>query len=228
MSNEETTNENLVTEAESIRREIRERLDSAYESAAKMEDERRGEAHSNEMASLVSAERDRVVEEEEDRFYAEHGLHRYVNHRGTTEWITKKALEERAVKRKRNRSRSDSRRKGTKRRTELAINNLINVGLTLAVLGLAAYAMWRVYQDRSDEALQIHVSSEPPGAAVFIDGKVWKTPTPTFLAVDKPGVHRISVFRPGYVPTPSDTIIDLQPGYTPKINFLLIPHLRNK
>ena len=61
-------------------------------------------------------------------------------------------------------------------------------------------------------AAQISVASDPPGAAIILDGKDTGHITPTQLAVDKPGSHTLLVRKQGYLD--ETTTANLQAGQT--------------
>jgi PEGA domain len=56
----------------------------------------------------------------------------------------------------------------------------------------------------------ISVTSDPAGAAVFMDGKDTGRLTPTQISVDKPGQHALTVKKQGYLD--ESTTANLQPG----------------
>ena len=61
-------------------------------------------------------------------------------------------------------------------------------------------------------AAQVSIASDPPGAAIILDGKDTGHITPTQLAVDKPGSHTLLVRKQGYLD--ETTTANLQSGQT--------------
>ncbi len=59
---------------------------------------------------------------------------------------------------------------------------------------------------------QVSIASDPPGAAIILDGKDTGHITPTQLAVDKPGSHTLLVRKQGYLD--ESTTANLQSGQT--------------
>ncbi len=59
---------------------------------------------------------------------------------------------------------------------------------------------------------QVSIASDPPGAAIILDGKDTGHITPTQLAVDKPGSHTLLVRKAGYLD--ETTTANLQSGQT--------------
>lgn len=59
---------------------------------------------------------------------------------------------------------------------------------------------------------QVSIASDPPGAAIILDGKDTGHITPTQLAVDKPGSHTLLVRKQGYLD--ETTTANLQSGQT--------------
>jgi hypothetical protein len=61
-------------------------------------------------------------------------------------------------------------------------------------------------------AAQVSIASDPPGAAIILDGKDTGHVTPTQLAIDKPGSHTLLVRKQGYLD--ETTTANLQSGQT--------------
>ena len=180
-------------EAADLRRQIRHRLESEYSRTRSTSPDAIDEGGSES----ARTERRRILREEEDAFYAERGLYRCRNHRGEYEWLTKEDIERR---------RSRRHRKESGFLKSLLSGSIVRDIANGALVVLVVIALVILFRHRRVEEevagqnaeYKIEIQSEPPGAAIFVDGVSTGRSTNATVSIRKPGYHDVSVYRPGY------------------------------
>ena len=178
-----------LTEAEEqeLRSQTRTRLESESEIRADNDD-------SN--AAFRQAERRRIAREEEDAYYAEKGLYRYRNHRGEYEWLTQDQVDYRK-QRRRYRSTSKKRNRFSRLFSERTLSEFISGLVVLSVVVVSVLVVIRAL-NANDRPYALEVLSEPPGAAIFVNGKAADASTNTIVRLSSSGRTLIVVALPGY------------------------------
>ena len=184
-------------EEEELRKQVRQRLESEHGKLY----EKRGS--SRVPSGALRAERLRIIREEEDAFYAERGLYRYRNHRGEYEWLTKEEIERRLARRKRH-----SRRKRSSLFPKVlgeTVGDVLGWLTVFAVLVITAAFLFHSRTSSTEYA--IDVRSEPPGAAIFLNGRPANASTNAQVYLEGPGTYTVHVVRPGYRSIPQNRVV---------------------
>jgi len=206
-------------EEEALRKQIRSRLEADYQ---RQQAKQKKEDTNPLVAEQLRAERIRIIHEEEDAFYAERGLFRYRNHRGEYEWLTKEERDRRLAAGKEPRYRRSKRSLWEKMGGGRFGGDLIN-GLIVVVVLIVAVIVFR-REESSSTAFAVQVQSEPPGAAIFVDGQSANLSTNARVSVPNAGFHRIHVVRPGYRAVPASKEIRVaEDNPEPVVLFTLYP-----
>src|SRR5271165_5280465 len=106
----------------------------------------------------------------------------------------------------------------TKRKPTVSAWRLILALGFLAIVGTGAYLVYWLLQ--SHEIAALSVQSEPPGAAILLDGKPPQAPPNTFTHVPL-GTHQLTATLDNYEPITEE--IQVRTGMTPEINLQLKP-----
>lgn len=176
---------------EQIRKELEERERRLQESREKEE----GRRHE----TLENRFRQQIIEEEEERFFGERGYVKYVNRYGGTEWVTPEEAERRQNRR---RSQKSSRRRSKKRRS-LLLQWVVNGGMALfaAAVFLALLKFNPIKRNIPPGA--IRVTSDVPGATIYINGTEKQGFfTPDTLGDIPRGGYFVAVYKEGYTAWP--------------------------
>ena len=138
-------------------------------------------------SQLKAAEIQKVKKEEEDRFYRENPNYiQYLDRYGQKRWIHRKLFEE-----KRRKSVERSRAKREAQWAEIRKYGLFS----LAVIMVAA-AIW-VYRIAQPKRVLV-VTSNVPGASIFIDNLLSSHVTDATIHRISPGKHKIAVYKAGF------------------------------
>ena len=106
----------------------------------------------------------------------------------------------------------------TKRKPTVSAWRLILALGFLAIVGTGAYLVYWLLQ--SHEIAALSVQSEPPGAAILLDGKPPQAPPNTFTHVPL-GTHQLTATLDNYEPITEE--IQVRTGMSPEINLQLKP-----
>lgn len=176
---------------EQIRKELEERERRIIENRKKEESTRH--------EILEKRFRQQIIEEEEERFFSERGYVKYVNRYGGTEWLTPEEVEQRQNRR---RSKKSSHRRSQKRKNLLwqwAVNG--GMALLAAMVFLALLKFNPIKRSVPPGAIQ--VSSDVPGAMIYINGTVKEGFfTPDTLKDIPRGGYFVAVYKEGYTAWP--------------------------
>ncbi|HDS74576.1 MAG TPA: PEGA domain-containing protein, partial [Firmicutes bacterium] len=137
---------------------------------------------------------------------------RYKNHRGEYEWLTQEQIEKRKARRKRSGSKRMRESKSwipqiTSQKLDSLLGTVFSAALVLAIIATAVYLIARSGEVTSP--YNVHVASQPPGAAIFIDGAATEKTTDAYIHVKSAGDYEVSVHLPGYRAIPSEIRVDL-------------------
>lgn len=175
----------------------------------------------------IISERLRIMREEEDRIYAEHGLYRYKNHRGEYEWLTQDQIDKRKDRRRRSRAKRPRESKSwvpqiTSHKLDSVLGPVFSAALVLVILATAIYLIVRSGEVVTPYA--IHVTSLPAGAAIFVDGVATGKTTDAYVHVERVGAYEISVHLPGHRIVPESFTVDvIDAESTQQVVFSLYP-----
>jgi hypothetical protein len=230
-SSEDTPDESLFSpdDEERLRKQVRHRLVAEYERAMKRlkleenSDQSTSEDRSNEYLS----ERLRVIREEEDAFYAERNLYRHKNHRGEYEWLSEEDRDRRQKNRQRQRTPKKPREskgitKFSMRKLDRILGVVITTGLLIGITVVASLLVFGQSGNNAGYAISIH--SDPPGAAIYVNGEPTNKVTNSLIYVDDVGEYELSVAIPGYWAKPTTQKVFVTTSDTPILTtFTLYP-----
>jgi hypothetical protein len=138
-------------------------------------------------SQLKAAEIQRVKKEEEDRFYHENPNYiQYVDRYGQKKWIHRKLFEE---KRRKSVERSRAKR-------EAQWADIRKYGLFALAIIMVMAAIW-VYKITQPKRVLV-VTSNVPGASIFIDNLLSSHVTDATIRTISPGRHKIAVYKAGF------------------------------
>jgi hypothetical protein len=230
-SKEDAPDESLISSEDEgrLRKQVRHRLVAEYERAMKrlkLEDSS-GQSTSTDRSNEYLSERLRVIREEEDAFYAERNLYRHKNHRGEYEWLSEEDRDQRQKNRHRQRSKKKPREsksfiKFSMQRLDRVLGVVITTGLLIGITVVASLLVFG--QSGKDTGYTISVHSEPPGAAIYVNGEPANKVTNSLIYVDDIGVYELSVAIPGYWAKPTTQKVFVTASDTPILaTFTLYP-----
>ena len=191
-------------EEQRLREEVRARLLSEMQHERGFSDK-----SASDEAALLRMERQRIMREEEDAFYAERGLRRYRNHRGEYEWLTEEEIADRKGRRR-------AARPGSQRGffSKRSMGDVISGIVLLGAVAISLLIVMRSVKT-SDLPYAIEILSEPPGAAVFVNGKAANLSTNCLVHVSNPGTVMVSLYLPGYQWAERPVLVDPEPDEPP-------------
>ena len=169
---------------EEIRKKLEEREEKELNDRARYEMERQ--------KRLEEKIRARIKQEEEEKFYTEKGYVKYKNRHGEFEWITKDEAEQRKKQRRKKKSSGyhSYKRKITRR-------HLINIFI-ISVLLVGSVLLYRLFPTRNVSYGTLIVTTDLPGAEIFLNAQKLNKFTPDTLTKVKAGNYYVSVFKEGY------------------------------
>ncbi|MCK4590739.1 MAG: hypothetical protein KAT86_03220, partial [Candidatus Latescibacteria bacterium] len=130
-------------------RQLREKVRRELEQAESEESRQKQLQEQEEKQKQLEADRQQIVLEEQEKFYKERGLQKYLNHYGKVEWLTPEQIEARrkkTVRRKKSRSKHSRRHSSRKRR----VLDTILLGLVVLVGLAVTLYLTRSFQPHSD------------------------------------------------------------------------------
>lgn len=158
--------------------------------------------------------REKIKQEEEERFFTEKGYVKYINRYGETEWLTPEEAE-----RRQNRIRS---RKTSSRHKQHKRKRLIRLGVNLGIVLGALFAFAIIYKlnpGKTPKFGKLVVRTNVPGAAIFLDGEKTNFFAPdTFLRIGA-GTHYVSVYKDGFSVSPPMRRIYISRNKTTEVQF---------
>ncbi len=169
---------------EEIRRKLEERLAREQKIKSKSEEARRRQ--------LEERLRAKIREEEEEKFYTEHGYVKYINRHGEVEWLPKEEAERRRGSRRKRRPSSHQLKKRRKR-----IKIMVNIGVVLGAILILVGAFF-FNPNRTPKKGHLIVYSDVEGATIYLDGEPLKYFTPDTIKNLIVGKHYVTVYKEGF------------------------------
>ena len=190
---------------EEIRKKLEEREEKELNDRARYEMERQ--------KRLEEKIRARIKQEEEEKFYTEKGYVKYKNRHGEFEWITKDEAEQRKKQRRKKKSSGyhSYKRKITRR-------HLINIFI-ISVLLVGSVLLYRLFPTRNVSYGTLIVTTDLPGAEIFLNAQKLNKFTPDTLTKVKAGNYYVSVFKEGYNIYPPMQMISVQENKSAVVDF---------
>jgi len=179
-------------EEKRLREEIRKKL----EERLRKEKNLKKQEQESKQKQLEARLRKKIEEEEEERYYTEQGLIKYINRHGEVEWITPEEAEKRKNSR---RSRKPSSHRRHRKTTTKKI--VINVALIFAILFVMLF-IYKFNPGRGPKTGALLVQSNIAGAFIYLDGNELRRSTPDTLKKLPVGRHYVTIFKEGYYPVP--------------------------
>ncbi len=202
------------------RRQLREKVRKELEQAEVEKSRQEQLKEQEEKEKQLEADRQQIVLEEQEKFYKERGLQKYLNHYGKVEWLTPEQIEARekqTVRRKKSRSKHSKRHSSRKR---MVLDTML-LGLVVLVGLAVTFYLMRSFQPHSGSHGSLWVCSDVKGAAIYIDGELSGSVTDGVIGKIKEGEHTVSVTKPGYLALPPQTRVKVMWGETVKLEFKL-------
>ena len=193
---------------EKIQRELREREATLRADKDQKEEERQ--------RKLESQLREKIREEEEEKYFTERGYIKYINHHGLVEWLTPEEVEKR--KKRRRSKKTSSKRK--KQQIKRAFQISSNIGLVL-IAGMILLFLYKYNPTGASNHGSITVNSDIPGCMIFLDGFDVNHLTPHTLDKISTGTHFVSVFREGFTVWPPMIPVSVQKDKIAMADFIV-------
>lgn len=168
-------------------------------------------------ARLEARLRNRLVREEEERYFTSRGYVRYVNRYGQVEWIPAEEAARRRQHRRKEMLMSMFSGSGRKvlRKWLIALAILV----AIAIVGFALHKSFRYGPTRYGS---IVVNSDIERAAIWVDGRDTGFLTPRQIDNLTEGLHTVTVAKEGYIARPIATPVEVTPKETQTLYFELI------
>jgi hypothetical protein len=202
-------------EEQRTREEIRAKLEQKVEEKRKKEEQR--ERRRKERSS--ERDRQRILEEEEERFYEAQGLKKHISRHGGVEWMTPEEF--------RNRVRIGKERYRI-RKKEKWKKQCVVVGRILILVLILGGLVGVLYKIRSMNVLEkkeqttvVWVRSNRQGAAIYVDEQATGMVTDGIVRGLSKGKHIVAVALPGYLAIPHKREIQVVLGDTIEVSFEL-------
>jgi hypothetical protein len=199
-------------EEKKLREEIRKDLDKR-EIELK---ENREQKEEERLRKLDKQLREKIREEEEEKYFTERGYAKYTNHQGLVEWLTQEEAEQRK-KRRRSKRGSSRHKKHQEKRT---IHIVSNIGI-IFVAGMILLFLYKFNLSGGSSYGSITINSDVPGCKIFLDGIEVNSFTPHTLNKVSAGIHFVSVYKEGFSAWPPMTSVSVSKNKTIFADFTL-------
>ncbi len=192
---------------EEIRKKLEERLRREQKIKSQTEESRRRQ--------LEERLRAKIREEEEERFYTEHGYVKYINRHGEVEWLPEEEAERRRKTRRKRKPSTHHRNKARKRKLLL-----INISAVVSALLIFFIAFFFI-PNRTPKKGNLVVYSDVEGATIYVDGQPLKYFTPDTVMNLRVGKHYVTVYKEGFSTYPPMSAITVFEKKTTAVSFKL-------
>jgi hypothetical protein len=178
--------------------------------------ENRQKSEEEKQRRLEQRLREKIREEEEEKYFTEKGYVKYINHEGLMEWLRPDEADRRKKKRRLKKPSSYYKKKQKRRIIQIIINTSIVV-----IVGILLLVLYKFNSATGKNYGSIIVSSEVPGAKIFLDGIELNSFTPDTLTKISAGKHYLSVYKDGFTSWPPMEIIPVIAKKNTSVHFLL-------